>query len=215
MKNIVKRLLLLITVLTMILSFASCDLVALPGGKPDQPDQPPVKDELELLCEHLNELAGKDHADVTLTTTTVVGSVTLESVYDIKQTSVEYRIEKIGKFVIEDGVITAPESYKTVYTGTAITEGDKVISFEGDIVELPDCDVLVGCFIFSKDNFDNCKINNGTFTCDVKNATKFWGGAIDAANMKISVTYNDDAITSLTATYDATGSSVTANYVFN
>ena len=168
----------------------------------------------QAVCATLTRLAGVDPQGIVLTVVTDSGSAQLTSVYTIGASEVQYSVEKLNPFTIENGVIVRPATYKTTCTGTATVDNGRVISLEGDIVELPAYETLVGGFVFTPENFENVAKDADTVSFDVLNASEFWGGAIDAENMNVTIHFNPERLVSLSATYETGADTVTVTYDF-
>lgn len=185
------------------LLFASCN-------KPEDPTDDLDK---QAACEKLDTLVDKSYSTVNLTVTTKNGDITLVSAYEFSLDKVEYSIDKLTSFTLEDGVIVSPESYKETVTGTAEVKGDKVISLDGNL-ELPEYNVLVGGFNFDSENLTDYNKGEAADSFKVTDASAFLGTTVNTSDMNVSAVYNDNALISITVTYTDGDVSVTLNYSY-
>lgn len=166
------------------------------------------------LCATLTRLNQATHEGIVMEVITEDGSGALTATYTVGRTEVRYAVEKLNRFTVDNGVIIPPVSYKTLYEGTAIVENDRVISMEGDIVDLPEYNTLVGGFVFEASNFENVTQSENDVSFDVIDASAFWGSALDAEDMRVTVSFTPNRMVSLSASYTAGNTAVTVNYEF-
>ena len=172
-----------------------------------------TEEEKQIACEVLNTLTEKAYSTIELTITTSVGGNELSSKYVLSADKVEYTIEKLVGFTVEDGVIIAPENHKTTVTGFAEVKGDKIVSIDGNL-EIPEYQVLVGGFNFVPSNLNDYRNNGEGETFSVQDASQFMGNNIDASDMTVSVCYDNIALVSLTVAYTTGTADITFNYTF-
>lgn len=245
MKNIAKKVLLSVAIVSLVLVMASCD--SLFGGmfvdkpqnevqttKPQDittPDEttgpqditnpenePDVK---ETFCKELSSLYKDSYERIELQVATTTKGVTLNSQFVLSAREVEYSIEKLSSFQIgNDGTIVAPESFKETHTGSVML-GDKNDSliFDGEILEISNYHVLTGNFNFESHNvgqYQRDNAENKKVTFEVLDASEFLGTKIDGAkNMIVIVTYSQTDILEMTVKYATDATQVVINYTFH
>lgn len=173
-------------------------------------DTPPAGETPEI-CETLNTLLEAEMNAVTVEITTVTEGITLKAEYAVTKDSVVYSVEQLNKLEGDD----IPEEYKTTLSGTATVENGTVTKIDGDAIELPTYDQLTGRFSFEKGNLSEILEENGRFQAKVLSPKDFLGTKVDAEEMRITVTYTETAITTLTLTYNTATSAVTTVYTFS
>lgn len=208
MKKLLKKLLPYILSIALIavmvpLAFSSCEMPTPQGDEAEK----------QAACEKLNTLADKTYEGVNLVITTDDGEKTLVSTFAFSADTVEYSIEKLTSFTVEDGNIVAPENYKETFTGIAEVRGDKVISLEGNL-EMPAYNTLVGGFNFNYENLTDYTMNEGTDSFGVTDASAFLGTSVEATGMTVSATYSDTALVSVSITYTVGNVTVTLDYSY-
>lgn len=242
MKNIAKKCLLTATVISLVLAMASCNLGGLFGGNRDEsttkpqevttpevttapdvvPDPENKPDVKEAFCKEL-ELLSKNvsYSSVELNVATTHSGVTLNSQFVLNERDVEYSIEKVASFgVNDDGSIAVPESFKETLTGS-VTLGDKsdTVIFDGEILVVSDYNVLSGAFCFISENIGEYNKADGVVTTiifKVLDASAFFGTAIEGVeNMIVTVSYTGDAITAITVKYSTAKNYVVMDYTFH
>ena len=236
MKNIAKKILLAVTVISLVLAMASCNF----GGnanptetnKPDQttkpqentaptgttspedtPDPGYKPEEKKEFCEELTGLTKEAVYQVI--------ELTLNSQFVLNEREVTYSIEKLASFQVnEDGSITVPESYKETLVGSAVL-GDKTdtIIFDGEILVVSDYKVLSGAFQFIAENIGEYNMTVGVSTTimfEVLDASAFFGTEVKGAkDMTVTVSYTKDAISTIKVEYSTATAQVVMNYTFH
>ena len=177
----------------------------------------------------LGELSDNNPDGVSLTVTATKNELTLTSVYEISETSVEYRVERYS--VLDLGSEELPEEEKTVLEGIATLENGSITAIDGDPVELPEYTDLSGGFSFASENLENVKAEKGKLTATVKSLYAFLGIAADQSvgstpgsstgsssvptvSASLTVTYNAASLESLELTYVKDGITLTLTYTF-
>lgn len=245
MKNIAKKILLAVTVISLVLAMASCNF----GGnvnptetnKPDQttkpqentaptgttspedtPDPGYKPEEKKEFCEELTGLTKETvYQVIELDIATTQESVTLNSQFVLNEREVTYSIEKLASFQVnEDGSITVPESYKETLVGSAVL-GDKTdtVIFDGEILVVSDYKVLSGAFQFIAENIGEYNMTVGVSTTimfEVLDASAFFGTEVKGAkDMTVTVSYTKDAISTIKVEYSTATAQVVMNYTFH
>lgn len=185
----------------------------------------------------LGELSDNKPDGVTLAVIATKNELTLTSVYEISETSVEYRVERYS--VLDLGSEELPEEEKTVLEGIATIENGSITAIDGDPVELPEYTDLSGGFGFASENLENVKAEKGKLTATVKSLYAFLGIAADQSvgstpgsspgsstglgtgsssvptvSASLTVTYNAASLESLELTYVKDGITLTLTYTF-
>ena len=251
MKNIAKKLVLSILLVSLVLATASCNLGGLFGGgeqtdtdapqnsaeqqkdttpepaettspvelvPPDPENDPDVK---QAFCQELTALSANTYTSVVLDIATTVKGTELNSKFVLNEREVEYTIEKLSTFEVDDnGNIVVPESFKNTLTGS-VTLGDKndTVIFDGEILVVSDYDVLCGNFNFVAENVGQYNKADGDTTTvifEVLDVAGFLGTKIEGIkSMMATVSYSKDAITVITLQYITDSASVEMSYRFS
>ncbi|MCM1194846.1 MAG: hypothetical protein NC099_00840 [Corallococcus sp.] len=171
----------------------------------------------------INRLLRLDYSEIEIEVLTEIeNNVQLEGKYKVTRlsngdTKVEYKYESINDFEIENGVITAPDEFKSVYTGTAIVRNGVVAEHNG--AEISDGDITkYATFSLTLRNscFRKTNVNTNRFQAFVANGKEkeLFGEDFDGNDARIAVEFTDKAITMMEITYYRSGAKVTAYYVF-
>ena len=171
------------------------------------------------VYEPLGELSQKEYATVELSSTTVVGGVTLTGEYTSTRADdgyhITYSYEQIATFGEKDGEIVIPDSYKVTYSGTAVVSNGSIVTKSGDDVDLPLGQLTASGLDFSSKNFSDVKQGEGSFSASVADVGAFFGKSVSGSGMTVEVHYTETAFTTLTVRYTSTGNaSVTLEYRF-
>ncbi|MBQ7343727.1 MAG: hypothetical protein IJW53_03060 [Clostridia bacterium] len=224
-----KRLISILLILAVILSFASCKKTP-PDDTDDQEQQgtgeTPGEDKGEIpggntgevtadVWETLQSLSEKKYSSVKLSIKTVTGNIELESDYTLMDSEVTYSVERLNLLPTDGNLGDASSSYKTTYTGVATVKDGKVETIAGEAVSIPSYDELKGSFNFREKNFEGVKDENGRFEANVLSPTDFLGSSVDMRDMRITVTYNNNSLQKLEITYVLKDSTVTTVYEFS
>ena len=259
MKNIMKKILLILAVATLVFAFASCEILDDLMGK-DTPDidisddnnnndnnnneeNPPVEDEkpsedekeddkpsddkgdekpeedpAEKICDQLNSFNGNVYASIEFTVETTVNGEKLVSEFVLNSNNeISYRIEQLAKIEIDgNGNLVIPEERIVVSEGIAIvSDNNKVgVNVNGDFVELPEYEELVGGFSFNYGDFYNYNVGKNALGFDVRNADDFFGADVALKNVHAEVRYTADGFSSITVTADTANGSVVYTYAY-
>ena len=198
-----------ILILVIALSFTSCNK---------------VKEELDNpVFNQLNELVKAEcksySIDVSLTNK---DAHTLNERYDVVtgengQKTVTYTVERLNEFSVNGGNITAPSSYKTELTGTAIIDGENLIKHDGDDVGIDFAEIKLPSFNFTGDALENAMVvNDDTLMADVTNQEAFLGFVLTGEPMQLEVQFSEETISTVTLTFKtSTGNDAVVVYTFN
>ena len=205
MKKIITSIILL---LIIALSFTSCELLEERFGDPTY-----------RLLNKLVE-AGQDDYSISITLTDK-NSHTLNETYDVitagnGNKTILYTVERLNKFIINEGTVTPPTSYKQVLTGYAVVNGENLFELKGDEVDVDFTKLTLPTFKFSKSALDNVTVEDGKLTADVISQSDFLGYELTEGEVELVVEFGEDAIGAITLTFaTATETNVTLVYTFN
>ena len=160
----------------------------------------------------LQALANANYSNVILDISSTQNSVTLKDHYVIcylgEQATVDYSCQRRSTF--EDGVI--PESFITTYTGSLVAENGKIISQNGDDVEIDFTTLSVNALVFDASYFSDVEEGEGTFEAKVTNPAGFMNvGSLSVSNMTVSVNFVGAKILSIAYT-TSNGTAVVIEY---
>ena len=99
-------------------------------------------------------------------------------------------------------------------TGFAKIVDGKVTELDGEEVNLPTYDELIGNFSFAESNFKNVTTQGNSLSADVDSPPSFYGSVANVQNMKVTVEYTDTALNKIVITYQTANSTVTTTYEF-
>ena len=143
----------------------------------------------------------------------LLASVITETKVD-NDTRVDYSIQQLAEFELVDGKYVVPEDMIKTYEGMVIVSDGKITGMNG--TESPiDFNSYTSCsrFSFKEAFFKAPEITDTTFKAAVIAPVGFLGENIPCSNMYVSVTFADDAVSTLILTYTTSdGSAVTATY---
>jgi hypothetical protein len=180
---------------------------------PSASDSAPEKG--TTIYDTLNELAGKEYAEITLTITVTQGENTLTSYYDVRQTETGYTVDydyMLANSIEEkDGSYVLPAEYATTYFGSAVYENGKQVSHTG--AEL-NANVSTSLNVrFAQSYFSAWTASGGAVEGTVANGSAFGGNAA-YNNATFSLKYTESGLQSFTLRYQDGGATVTAEYRF-
>lgn len=207
MKKILTSIILL---LAIALSLTSCDFIEEKFGDP--------------VYRQLNSLIVEEHKDYSISISlTDKNSHTLHETYTATtaengNTTINYVVERLNKFDVTDGIVTAPNSYKKVYTGYAVVNGENLLDFGGDSINIDFnfTKVVIPDFNFSKKAVANAIVADGKLTADVISQDEFLGFELTDSEMTLEVVFDETAIQAITLTYKtASESDAVVVYTFN
>lgn len=176
---------------------------------------PNVDDPVQKACNTINELLSLKYNEIWIDVYTQNDNVTLNSKFTVKDKVINYSIEKLSQLPTDGNIDSASPEYITKVSGTANIENGKVVFVNNETVELPQYSELSGRFNFAKNNLENVKINDGSFSATVKNSTLFYGSNVNVKNMSVFVNYNSSTINEIRISYNTENSHVTLNYYFH
>ena len=197
----------IILILVIALSFTSCDKIKEEAGNPT----------FDLLNELVKAEFANYSIDVSLTDKS---SHTLNESYTVATDenglkTITYTVERLNKFNL-NGSVTAPNSYKSELSGTAVVDGENLIKQDGDDVGVDFSEIAIPKFNFADDVLDNVIIGDDALIADVTNQEQFLGFTLTSEAVQIKVEFSETAISSVTLTFvTSNGNDATVVYTFN
>lgn len=158
---------------------------------------------------------------------TIKASITNKSAHTVNETydvttaengnkTISYTVERLNKFNVNDGVVTAPNSYKTVLTGYAVVNGENLFELEGDVLDIDFTKVVIPEFTFNDSTVENSVLDGDTLVADVKSQAEFLGVEFTTEPMQVEVVFSETSILTITLTFKtAGGNDVVVVYTFN
>ena len=168
----------------------------------------------ETVYDKLNKFSKQSYSEIKLDVTTVTDGAELTAHYTLTADKVEYSVEQFSLLPTDGQIGDASESYKFVTEGTATVEGNKIVSDNGEDVDIPAYNELKGGFDFKASYFTNIKNYTGKFSADVLSVSLFFGVSKDISNVKLVVEYSETALESIVISYETANSTVTSVYSF-
>lgn len=228
--NAMKKLISLAVLTVMLLSMCSCSFVtdligSLIGGAPlpgiGGGETPEINEEHREAANTINKLATAEHTFMKLDIYTIKDDVQLASYYRIdtslEEAQVEYSVQTVGTFREENGVILPPESFIVTHHGVGELMQGRLISLNGDPVNLPYVDALKGSLYIDLNTCANIQYENDAFFAfDCYDPYTLLGTDIASDSVRVNIKYSKDAIHWMSVdyiTYD--GVNVSIQYSFN
>ena len=198
----------IILILVIALSFTSCDKIKEEASNPT----------FDLLNELVKAEFANYSIDVSLTDK---NSHTLNESYTVVTDesglkTITYTVERLNKFTL-NGSVTAPNSYKSELSGTAVVDGENLIKQDGDDVGIDFAEIKLPSFNFTGDALENAMVvNDDTLMADVTNQEQFLGFTLTNEAVQIMVEFSETAISYVTLTFvTSNGNDATVVYSFN
>ena len=132
-------------------------------------------------------------------------------------TRLDYSIQQLAEFEFVDGKYVVPADMIKTYEGMVRISDGAVVGMNGPSDTPIDFSSCTSCpkFSFKEAFFKAPEITDTTFKAAVIAPVGFLGENIPCSNMYVSVTFADDAVSTLILTYTTSeGSSVTATYKY-
>lgn len=154
----------------------------------------------------LNELYSQDFTDYTITisTTSPYGDIVNKTYVvgiDNGIRRVDYTIEELNGFIIDQNGITAPDGYKSVSVGTLEPEDAK-----SAIYDFPK-------FNFSYEGLSTDVVIRNIFSAQITSFASFMSLNLDVENAKVELEYNETETTHITVSYTTeSGNTVSITY---
>ncbi len=194
-----------------------------PGGGQFPNEDPPKEDneQYRRAADTINKLVTQQQTRLTLEIRTTKDDVQLLSYYeidtDLDEEQVRYSVQTRGVFREEDGVILPPESFIVTHTGVGTLVDGRLVSFGGEIVNLPYVDFLKGHLwidVNACSNFESKEDSYLGFDCN--DTYQLLGCEIDSPSVRVNVEYTPDGLVWMNMTYSTfDGTSVGIYYNFN
>ena len=182
-------------------------------------DTPSLDGSIPSVYETMSGLFAKDYARIMLDLSATTDGETLCGQYDVTKKgddtySVTYRYEQLSAFAIgADGTISAPDAYKTTYSGRATIEDGRMTSQEGAPLDVELSSVTASNFRFEEGMFAYVQLSEGRFVATVTDASAF-AGIAGATDMSLTILYTANALSSVTLSYTKADTVVSATYTF-
>ena len=205
-----KFIVVLILMLSFLLCLTACNDKSTDSSK-SRTNPSSVSDSSSSVYETLNELIYKSYDKILLNITTTTEDLVLNAGYEISGSEIVYEVEQFNMITL-DGEL--PEDYKKTLRGVATVENGEIIEIDGQAVELPNYNELIGKFYFSEDNLINEEQQDGYYYAQVVSSEEFFSNYISVENLFVEVSYSNNRIQSIKLTYNTSSSTVESNYVF-
>jgi len=171
------------------------------------------------VYQQLNDCLSANYSGLDVSVAVEQDGLSVLSTYKIEYqgvTTVNYHVEELNGFSVENNKIVVPESYKSVKEGTATYANGKITSIDGDQVDIQLDNITAKNINFSESYFENIEIGEGTLKADVKNIDAFIGTTNSGyTNVKVAVIYSTNKLTSLELSFKTMNeSNVNVKYLF-
>ncbi len=196
-----------LVIISLLLTLSSCDIFS-PSDDDNETDA--------NVFDSLGEMAKNDYNAVTVNISSEYEGETLKDIYNITKdgtkTTVKYTCQRYSNF--SEGNI--PEEYIKTYTGTIVTENDKIISKDGDDVYIAFTEINVKNFNFSENVFSNTTNESGVFKAKIQNPSSFFSNnTLKLSDAEIEVKYST-TFENITIKYKSeSGALITSTYAFS
>ena len=169
------------------------------------------------ILEQINTMANQSAPAMEITVDMTDGSNLLSEKYSIASsddmTLIFYEIERLSSFIINNGVITAPDEYKYTLTGKATIQNGE-ITVEGDETDLNFSTYVYPTFSFTSDTLSDITIGDGVIAAKVIDQDGFIGGNL-GEDMTVYVRFSDVSISVIRINYvSENGYETTITYAF-
>lgn len=148
----------------------------------------------DQVLKNLTDMFKLDYSKVELDVSSAKDDITLYGTFVLvfvgDEVDITYRYDKLNTFGT-DGVLTAPDDWKTSVQGSAKVKDGAVI--EGDAsADLPIDAISFDGFVFDKAVFDNIKAGASRFEADVADPQTFVGnGNFVCSDMHVNIKFGD------------------------
>lgn len=193
----------LIVVLTLsVMCFASCKINT---------------DAADRLRE-INTALMKEYSKVELNVTATDDEVTLKSQFELEKsegvTKITYWMERLSTFDVNGEI---PSEMITNDGGTAIYDGEKITSIDGEAVDVQVLRDVVDCNLtFKLSYLSNINVSNNELTAKVTDPKGFLGNdKFEGTNMSVRVTLNKSALSTITVRYKVEGTEICLDYTYH
>lgn len=140
-------------------------------------------------------------------------SVIVSSDGDMQE--IDYSYEQRATFDEVDGEIVAPDNFIVTKTGKITKNGDKIVDQNGESLDGSQAVIVAFGFLFQESLFTDATFGSSSFTASVTNPAAFVGSNDFAGtDMKVQVTFADNAFKTMNLQYSLTNATVNATYTF-
>ena len=224
-----KKLIFLTLIASLLLSMCSCSIPFLDkflggilGGDIPGVDNPTEEnnDQYKPAADKINQLIYREQSYLELEICTEKNGVELFSRYwldtSLDEAQVRYSIQKLGTYRTEDGVMIPPESFIVTETGVGELMQGRLISLDGQPVNLPYVDALKAKFFIDVNSCYNFQYEEDHFFAfDCENPAQLLGCEVDTTSVRMNVEYTAEAITWMNLSYATSdGTNVSLHYQF-
>jgi len=151
-------------------------------------------DERYQMLEEMTKLQYKQIVMEVSSKAEVELSAKFTSDFDGEKTTLNYTYDRVAKAELVDGVYVIPDTYIETLTGNATVKDGKIISQNGDAIDVELEKLSKAGFSFNALYFENASLGGDTFSADVINPKGFTGNAsLRCMNMKVKIVFQADA----------------------
>lgn len=171
----------------------------------------------------LGKLAKAPYKSVKLTVNVKLGGAELNSVYyaeniDGEHAKIEYEYQVFNEIKEENGSYVLPEERVSTFKGSATVERNgknATVEQNGEKSDVSLKEITAKNLDFSKGNFSDVKEEEGRFSANIKNVSRFLGSGVSAEKADVTVVYSENALISVTVNITTkNGALVVATYAF-
>ena len=217
-----KKLAILLLIFSMLLLMTSCDiydlitqLVGGGNGPSEDPDDNNYSEMTDSDYDQLNELFENIGENLTVKVESNNRGVILNAEYVISEDSVRYTVEQLNMLPEDADINKLPESMITEYSGEAhLNENGEIIVEGGEVILLPEGEVMSGNISFDEKNFRDVKRSADGFEGKVISVSAFLGVDMQVDSMNVKVDYSETSISRMVLTYIKGDATVTVTYEF-
>ena len=219
-----KKFITILLILSILLLTTSCQLLDFVNSLPSGDNGPTVNpdgtinyvDMTPADYDQLNKLVGKLDNNVAVKVVSNNRGAILNAEYVITDEAVLYTVEQLNMLPEDADINKLPDSMTSIYNGVArLNEGGEIVTESGEVIALPEGEVLTGKFNFNEDNFREGKRSPTGFEGEVISVSSLLGVKINVDSMKVKVDYHETAIARIVLTYVKDGATVTVTYAFD
>lgn len=160
----------------------------------------------------LTSMLDATYSGWTLTVKTSSSNVELENKFVItkeaEHTTIEYKIEELGLLSMD-----SDSEFKVEHKGSAVVKDGKIVSLNGEEVDVQLEKLETIGLTFKSDYFENVKMTDSAIQADVKDPSGFLGTDISCTDMKLVAGFGS-SFNYIRITYKANGADVEYNYEF-
>ena len=217
-----KKLAILLLIFSMLLLMTSCDIYDLitqlaggGNGPSEDPDDNNYSEMTDSDYDQLNELFENIGENLTVKVESNNRGVILNAEYVISEDSVRYTVEQLNMLPEDADINKLPESMITEYSGEAhLNENGEIIDEGGEVILLPEGEVMSGNISFDEKNFRDGKRSADGFEGEAISVPAFLGVDMQVDSMNVKVDYSETGISRMILTYIKGDATVTVIYEF-